>query len=575
MSAQELLAKKRDPTIDRSNPNPIIHRASSTRTAMKSGEPQQASKGSPAASSGKKVKYKGTAPGQAAAPSTGSQSKPKTRPPSPSGSRASSRGIASPTAASAARHVHAPEPKAAPFGSSAPSLPSHMPFQARRGPATQPDKVTTQTPPSAYEAAALEEGAAGRSEPPITIHRVSPPYPPSVGSTKDPTEESDMEYTSEERGDRGKGREEGMGGNESITVALAHRRQAAFVDEEERFFSGRGRFIDLYKEPLIVSVARYHAPYNPEADDEEDPLLEFGAMGGVLPGMDAATSDLLRDAVIRYTRPHLQFEWTNLPELVREVLDIDAATVPIVVSDTSVRYYYLHLQSLNRVAHAVVALQQILESLTAFLGKNPTTSFRLDPKFAFLYMLEDSAEEMELRFALTTLQLRMQGANRHVLQYLRGIRDTLTGENSDDRLSSADSTISEVRREFGTQAPGRELAKLLLRKEYSLRAALIDEATRNRLVRNSGEEQRSTYYKPKPIHPIPTMREDVLGEGATHVAASSTLPRLQVPGNVQTGVRFVRQAPPHISAIRSLPGQGPIPNVLPNVNMAPVIGGHR
>ncbi|KAJ7239991.1 hypothetical protein B0H12DRAFT_1024988, partial [Mycena haematopus] len=219
----------------------------------------------------------------------------------------------------------------------------------------------------------------------------------------------------------------------------------------------------------MEAVARYHGHYDPSSSTEEDPLLEYGALAGEIPGVDPAASLALRDALIRYTKPHRSFDWTNLSELIAEVGLINADKVGLLVSGdalTQGRFYCLNLGHMARVAHAVVAVQQILGALTVFLNKDPATSFVLDPGYGFLLMLERCPSAIDIRFALGFLQMRLQRADKHIALYLRSIKETLTNEEFSETCSSVDSTISEVRREFGTQAPGKELARLMLRKDY-------------------------------------------------------------------------------------------------------------
>jgi hypothetical protein len=60
---------------------------------------------------------------------------------------------------------------------------------------------------------------------------------------------------------------------------------------------------------------------------------------------------------------------------------------------------------LSRIAHAVVALQQIMDAQAQFLDSSARTSrFVLDPGYGFLYLLERSELATDLRFALTCLQ---------------------------------------------------------------------------------------------------------------------------------------------------------------------------
>jgi hypothetical protein len=288
----------------------------------------------------------------------------------------------------------------------------------------------------------------------------------------------------------------------------------------------------LFQEELAESVMRHCIPYDPLSNSQEDPLLEYGAIGGELPGFDPTASVVLRDALIRYDSPHRNLDFEHLGALVEEVLSYDAAAAGLVPSadpETQKHFYCLNLQMLSRVAHAVVALQQIMDAQAQFLDSSTRTSwFVLDPGYGFLYLLERSESATDLRFALTCLQRRVENGNRHVLTYFRSIRQTLTSEDGSDQLSSADSTISEVRKEFGSQHPLKEVYRLLLRSDYALRAALIDDDARVEAIRKLGEEPRARYYR---LHnAVPTLRDGESAPDASSFRAAAPSPPTTAPG---------------------------------------------
>ncbi|KAJ7194619.1 hypothetical protein B0H12DRAFT_1243875 [Mycena haematopus] len=109
---------RNDPVIDRANPNPVVNRKESTR---------QNSKPPPGAGSSK------SAGNQQSAPSRQPYTVPRAPNTGPRPSSSTPR-VDSPTAASAARSVHAPAPLPPPFGSSERRMPSHMHESGKRGP---------------------------------------------------------------------------------------------------------------------------------------------------------------------------------------------------------------------------------------------------------------------------------------------------------------------------------------------------------------------------------------------------------------------------------------------------------
>jgi hypothetical protein len=272
---------------------------------------------------------------------------------------------------------------------------------------------------------------------------VSPPLASFSGnaqhSSTEPSEESDLgPFSTGDETESG-----GIGNNESITTALR------FTEHSEtRVFSGLARSLEVYREPLMTSVARYHESYFPEDPNGEDPLAEFGAVGREIPNFDPARAAALRDALICYDKPHRQFEWEHLGQLLDEVAKIEAQTVPCFqFTDPTIsrQFFCLSLEPLSCVAHAVVAVHQILEALTIFLGKDLKTSFTLDPDYGLLGSLERSEYEVELRFTLSCLQRHLANGNKHILTYLQSIRRTLIEEDWSEVVSSADSTLPEIR----------------------------------------------------------------------------------------------------------------------------------
>jgi hypothetical protein len=209
-------------------------------------------------------------------------------------------------------------------------------------------------------------------------------------------------------------------------------------------------------------------------------------------------------------------------------------------------------------------VHQILEALTIFLGKDPKTSFTLDPDYGLLGLLERSEYEVELRFTLSCLQRRLANGNKHILTYLQSIRRTLVEEDWSEVVSSADSTLPEIRREFGTVHPTQEMYRLLLRPDYSLRVAMIDDSARMGMMRRLNEEPKDRYYRPR--RSVPTIKETSVKGSDRGVSAPSEAapPAESEPKNVHF------PAPASLSAVHRLPGQGFIPNTRAT---APIIGG--
>jgi hypothetical protein len=258
----------------------------------------------------------------------------------------------------------------------------------------------------------------------------------------------------------------------------------------------------VFQELLMTSVARYHESFFPEDPNGEDPLAEFGAVGGEILNFDPARAAALRDALIRSATISLttSFEWEHLGQLLDEVAKIEAQTAPCFpFTDPTIlrQFFCFSLEPLSRVAHTVVAVHQILEALTIFLGKDPKTSFMLDLDYGLLGLLERSEYEVELQFTLSCLQRRLANGNKHILTYLQSIHRTPVEEDWSEVVSSADLTLPEIRREFGTVHPTQEMYRLFLRPDYSLRVAMINDSAQMGMMRRLNEEPRDRYYRPR------------------------------------------------------------------------------
>ncbi|KAJ7253204.1 hypothetical protein C8J57DRAFT_1077057, partial [Mycena rebaudengoi] len=222
-------------------------------------------------------------------------------------------------------------------------------------------------------------------------------------------------------------------------------------------------------ESLSSSIERFHEQYDPSDDLKDDPLLDYGAVDGILQGVTAESTILLRDIIIRYTAPHRSFLWDDLPSSIAEISKIDAGSLPtnsVCDLGNGERCFCLDLTQLSAMAHTVLAVQQILDALNEFLDRKPSARFVLDPDFRFLYLMEKCTSRREIQFAFSAMQLRLSRADTHIRSYLASVRETLTGQSVDERISSVNSTLSEVQAGFGTESASRELLKLLSRTDY-------------------------------------------------------------------------------------------------------------
>jgi hypothetical protein len=119
------------------------------------------------------------------------------------------------------------------------------------------------------------------------------------------------------------------------------------------------REVDLRDKALHMAVMRYHRRYNPLTD--YNPLLNFGAVDGVLPGCTLEASMLIRDVLIRWESPHLELEWNSLTEAVTLLTEKQFRPDELHKwMEEGLSYYSLPKNHLLSLTHIVLALHQIL-----------------------------------------------------------------------------------------------------------------------------------------------------------------------------------------------------------------------
>ncbi|KAJ7256981.1 hypothetical protein C8J57DRAFT_961908, partial [Mycena rebaudengoi] len=199
-----------------------------------------------------------------------------------------------------------------------------------------------------------------------------------------------------------------------------------------------------------------------------DPLIRFGAVDGKLPHRSMEESIALRDVLIRWTAPHMELQWENLPQGIRDVAALGSPLQFVSELDEvhTPRLYCISLPALIFLAHICLAVQQIMDGVSDFLNKAQHHRFVLDPQFRFLRMLERHHSRTEVCHAFVALQTRVYHAGAHIRKHLNEIQQALVGTEDDERYSSIDSTITEVRSDFLRGDTLSEMYKLFQRPVY-------------------------------------------------------------------------------------------------------------
>ncbi|KAF8193233.1 hypothetical protein K438DRAFT_2132943, partial [Mycena galopus ATCC 62051] len=275
---------------------------------------------------------------------------------------------------------------------------------------------------------------------------------------------------------------------ESVSQFLGHKR-------EHRIFISACADSDIRDEGLSASLQKFHPVYDPLRDD--DPLLSYGAVDGLLPGKTAEETMVLRDIIMRWVQPHINLNWETLEEGIQKFKEEKPSKHSLLVFKHHERITYsIGSFLLERFAHLVLAASQILEGLNEFLGNPPKKCFLLDPEWKFLRTMELDTSRTVILMAFATLQLRLSNTGLHIRKFLQTVQ-RMYGQVPPD-LVSVLSTRSSVRSEFGQEAPRVELAKLLSRPDYGAVADTIHAEARARLVEDANLPPRDVFYRDSP-----------------------------------------------------------------------------
>lgn len=286
------------------------------------------------------------------------------------------------------------------------------------------------------------------------------------------------------------------------SVSQAGRYQSK--DSYDRIFVFSARDVNIRDEPISCSVEKYHPRYDPNED--KDPLTEFGALNGLMPGRDFAATALLRDAVIRWTTPHRLLVWSDMDSAIDIMRELrPQLTELLAFKEQGGIMYSIGSARLTRFGHLVLAVQQVLDALWTFLGRQRRDSFILDPGFMFLRILERYSSRTRILMDFGILQHRIQVASVHIRRTFNWIKLAyVAGYEGADMESTADSTLESIRSDFGRTPVLHEMAKLLSRPDYGAMADTIDANDRQALIAQAKDEglvlPQKTYKNEKEGH---------------------------------------------------------------------------
>ena len=138
-------------------------------------------------------------------------------------------------------------------------------------------------------------------------------------------------------------------------------------DREQHLFHGipHLKHAYAYEETLSESMTRCHHPWDP-MDEEDDPLLEYGADDGKLPGLTLEQTMPIRDIILRWTAPHQFMVWKSLEDYTNILCPSEETSVQLRVLEAET-YYSLNTTLLLHVYEVDLGISQILEAIDLLL----------------------------------------------------------------------------------------------------------------------------------------------------------------------------------------------------------------
>ncbi|KJA21720.1 hypothetical protein HYPSUDRAFT_140150, partial [Hypholoma sublateritium FD-334 SS-4] len=224
--------------------------------------------------------------------------------------------------------------------------------------------------------------------------------------------------------------------------------------------------LHIYDEPLRQAVERCHVPWDPYGN-EVNPLIELGANEGLLPGRPAEETLLIRDIVVRWTKPDLDCTWDNLQEAAEnlETHVLTDADFRVYKKDEH-RYYSMRIQ-IEETAKIVIALSQVLQGLSDYFFAEGTRSFSLDPYYKFTKLLAWHNNLDEMKATWIVLMKRVRLAVKHIKRYFNKLRAVLSDLGDAYSDSSYNSTTPTEQEAVARASPRTALKAYLTRDDYA------------------------------------------------------------------------------------------------------------
>ncbi|PPQ78134.1 hypothetical protein CVT26_007526 [Gymnopilus dilepis] len=237
-------------------------------------------------------------------------------------------------------------------------------------------------------------------------------------------------------------------------------------------------------ETLRSSVEHFVGLYDPDTD--YDPLVEYGVDKGVLPNRSLEETAILRDVLLRWTRPHAECLWADLSLHIENpaTFKVSAEDVISYMNYDGITLYSILPERLYGIGHMVLALTQILHEMAEHSWLSSSAAFTVDPHYRLVRSLASQPTKERVLLAAPVLRERCINAVNHVRKYLNKLKSMFLNRAEAFSVSSYDSSTPTERIALLDRSPSTLLVSLVARDNMAdkldeellpIRAKLLDE----------------------------------------------------------------------------------------------------
>ncbi|PPQ83356.1 hypothetical protein CVT26_015166, partial [Gymnopilus dilepis] len=249
-------------------------------------------------------------------------------------------------------------------------------------------------------------------------------------------------------------------------------------------------------ETLRSSIEHFIGSFNPDTD--YDPLIEYGVDKGTLPDRSPEETAILRDVLLRWTRPHVECIWTDLSLHIENpaTFKVTAEDVVSYRNYDGITLYSILPERLYGIGHMVLALTQILHEMAEHSWQSSSAAFTVDPHYRLVRSLAGQPTKERILLTAPVLRERCVNAVNHIRKYLNKLKHMFLNRAEAFSVSSYDSSTPTERLALLERSPSSLLVSLVARDNMAnkLNEELLP--VRSRLLEE--ERAKGRTYPPAP-----------------------------------------------------------------------------